>query len=200
MIDTIENSNCELKAFHVTEENIIEIDKLIPKDLLTVKGTTLVHQVVWTKSDKDNLGFRFLSCIDCMSITKCLHYGLSNSTMVNYPEDALEEDLNMEISDLDNLYKTNNCIVVIYNKKWYPGIILNIGENKKISVKFINRNAKKFIWPSKDDIQEVVPEQILCKILTLHEYQNKINRKTEYKISDEEYYEVSKLAKNCLIY
>lgn len=65
----------------VTEQNIIEKEKKIPKNATPFRGTLSVHQVIW-KKDQDYITFMDLSCFSCEAGEICRH-GFHSGFMKN---------------------------------------------------------------------------------------------------------------------
>ena len=153
--DVIKNDNCKAKSFLISEIDVENIDKIIPLDLKAVKDTTLVHQVVWVDSKKESLSFRYLSCYECKieNGENCIHHSLKNSKITYEPQKE---------STIKN-YSEGDWIVVMYDKIWYPGIVLKI-ESQLIKTKFLEYKDNFFKLPLVDGVQEVYATQILCQI------------------------------------
>ena len=168
--------NCKIRVFLVLQKEFEKMDELLPKNLLPVSKTKLVHQVIWVNSNKHGLCFRYLSCTDCLSTHICNHYSLDST--INYS--------NTQISFLNNInsngnYLKDTWVVVIYDKKWYPGVIIEIEGNILIT-KFLARNGKNFSWPQVDDVQKVFPNQVLCQTEAPLKYNGKKKQKTAANI------------------
>ena len=206
MDDLSKENNIKTKTFVVTEEEIKSYDCLIPEKLKAVCQTKLIHQVIYKD---DDLSFRYLTCTDCPG--KCVHYGLKNSKLVvtdalvpeNHEENVTDSsECSEDVPDLSSLecYEEGEWIVVVYDGKWFPGIIesINLARNV-LKTKFLSREGKKMTWPLIPDIQEVVPTQVLCKIEPPHVISN-TKTKTVLSVSPKEYKFINEAFKNCKIY
>lgn len=71
---TILKENCQgITVLTVNEEDIHNVDLIIPETIKTFKGTSKIHQVRWTKNSTV-LQARRLTCLKCHS--SCSHFGL----------------------------------------------------------------------------------------------------------------------------
>ncbi|KAF2878725.1 hypothetical protein ILUMI_27441 [Ignelater luminosus] len=106
------NKNIRKIKIHAIDTTIIsEIDKILPEDLATFKGTMKIHEVAWTNEKPSILQTRELSCLQCSPGESCLHYGLVGSEFGSFRSDIssikgvalqlLENELNISTeSDL----------------------------------------------------------------------------------------------------
>ncbi|KAH3790372.1 hypothetical protein DPMN_168571 [Dreissena polymorpha] len=63
-----------------------------------------------------------------------------------------------------SLVKTGNYVIVAYQDQWYLGYVVKIDTDQKIlKVKFMTPCHQKglFMWPMRDDIQNVKPDFLL---------------------------------------
>lgn len=198
MHDYINKSSSSIKCYTVTAEQISEMRKIVPEDLKVVKDTTKVHQVVWGRLNANELFFRYLTCPDCALTNSCEHYSLSKSKVTwSFAENVVDDSFSNAIEEAAITFEENEWISVIYDKLWYPGLIKSI-KNDQITVTFLKRGNKSYEWPVPEDIQVVVPAQILCKI----DEPRKItkNKKQRYLISDYQIKSLDELTMNCKIY
>ncbi|KAF5302422.1 hypothetical protein FQR65_LT08510 [Abscondita terminalis] len=56
--------------------------------------------------------------------------------------------------------KLENYYAVFYDDSWYIGRVIEILDKSTSKVKFLKENLRQFIWPKRDDIQEVRNEYI----------------------------------------
>ena len=50
IVNLLNNSNYRINTFLITEDNIKNIETLVPEKLESIKGTIKVHQIVWCSS------------------------------------------------------------------------------------------------------------------------------------------------------
>ncbi|CAH0398775.1 unnamed protein product [Chilo suppressalis] len=93
----------------VTEQNIIEKEKKIPKNATPFRGTLSVHQVLW-KKDQDYITFRNLSCFSCEPGEICRH-GLHSGFMKN--RGKITDNLQQSKDFVAALVRTKKCSSVI---------------------------------------------------------------------------------------
>lgn len=75
----------------VTGENIKNY--IFPDSLKTFKGTTNVHQVIWSKADPKYLKFRSLSCYNCLFDSICNTLDKTESNRYKFKDDDLDHNL-----------------------------------------------------------------------------------------------------------
>lgn len=63
----------------VYEREIMEIDRVLPKNLKTFKGTMKKHQWTWNRSVPGRILFNELSCYTCKPSEKCTHFHMGES-------------------------------------------------------------------------------------------------------------------------
>lgn len=102
-------TNSQVSTFLVTESEIELIEKSVPNDLTTIKGTKNVYQVAWTSDQNSKLNFRYLSCIRCSSNEKCQHYDMP-STSIDYDKSTTKASKSR---------KKTNCKIKVYCKSVY---------------------------------------------------------------------------------
>lgn len=107
----------------IEEEQITEIDELVPAEIQTFTGTMKVHQITWTKEHPHTIYFNSVSCYDCAAGTKCSHYNLAGSPMVRQEVAANNDD---SPDDPDPIsppvsVKKGDWVAVQYGSHWYPG-------------------------------------------------------------------------------
>lgn len=112
----------------------------------------------------------------------------------NFEELQPQREKQFEISD----FRVNDWVVVIFNKKWYPGYIQKISKNKLI-VQFADRKGTKIFWPSEIDRQTWYCSQILCKINHLTEFKNE-KGESILRMDQTQFKYVDNCVKNCIIY
>jgi len=54
-------------------------------------------------------------------------------------------------------------VAVIYDENWFPGIVEEVVADR-LTVNFMSRSSKRFVWPDVQDRQTVLENGILCKI------------------------------------
>ncbi|CAH1119454.1 unnamed protein product [Phaedon cochleariae] len=88
----------------VSEEQIDNLNQIVPNNLKPFKGTMQVHQLCWSIENPNCLRLRRLSCPDCSFQMNCEHYELGQFTIPNLHRTFSEElnDTNMYSSDLAN--------------------------------------------------------------------------------------------------
>lgn len=137
-----------------------------------------------------------MSCSHCISTDSCIHYGLFNST-VDY---SIIDHSEKQETAITNSYIKDDWIVVIYENIWYPGYVMETKNNTLIT-KFMARKNNIFTWPKHDDIQTVLPTQVLCKIdAPLKCDQNKLKQKLAFKFAETVYKDLNNAAATCKIY
>ena len=92
------------------------------------------------------------------------------------PEVYAHEDKNAEE------HAVNDWIVVIFDNKWYPGVIMEVN-NEFLVTKFTTGNKKVWSWPKNPDMQNILPVQVLCKIST----PKPGTKKDTFTLSNQEY-------------
>ena len=84
IVNLLTNSNCRINIFLVMEDNIKNIETLVPKKLESIKGTVKVHQIVWCSSHPlTSLSFRHLSCTLCYLKVNCDHFTIVSNNNNN---------------------------------------------------------------------------------------------------------------------
>lgn len=71
------SANCQkVKIIAVNQDNIEQIDKEVPDNMDTFKGTLKVHHLTWSESKENILQARSLTCLNCLPHNKCQHYNV----------------------------------------------------------------------------------------------------------------------------
>jgi len=104
------------------------------------------------KAKKEKLRYQLLYCKNMLDLSLTSSYSMQQTVL------QLKQNL-IETLKLDTIreIETGTWIVASYEDNWYPGEVQDSLLNKFI-VKFMSRknnSASTFIWPRKDDIQEV---------------------------------------------
>lgn len=154
--NSIENET-KTNIFVVEEKDVKSIQNLLTKSIKTVPETSKAHQVIWNKLNKNKLFFWYASCTECLSKTECTHFSLKHTQ--TYP--LLQCNKNIEIESgnrnndtltltrtLNNNYQVGEWIVVVYEKIWYPGVIIELKDNILVT-NFMSKYGKTFSWPKK---------------------------------------------------
>lgn len=169
MLKVIKLKSSTIEVFIVTEQQITENEKKIPKGIPTIAQTLKIHQVLWSKRRANELSCRYLSCSDCIEIFECMHYHIAS---VNYAKKSKTTDNDSETTNLETNFKSVNTfevgewIVVIYDDDWFPGLIKAI-EDGTLITEFLSRDKAGFCFaqpPHAEDAQKIIPQQVLCKI------------------------------------
>ena len=134
------------------------------------------------------MGFREVSCNICSCQDLCSHYkvnkGFKSYIGIGDSLDSIEIERYRDILNSVN-YDVGDCIIVIIEGKWYPGIIKSISKKGIITTTFYQREDKSISWPKKQDIQKVCKANVLCQIQNFK--QTIMNKKETQVISDEHY-------------
>lgn len=195
------NPDFLIKMFKVEKEDVERIESIIPEDLGPIKKILSAYQVTWSETKPTQLNLKFLTCAEChSSMTCCEHHDIYNyKYIVENDKDETRNKKNKTPckKSLPNAkeesYKTGDWIIVRYDNQWYPGRIEKIKKNILLT-KFLDRSDNDFFWPAKEDIQNVLTQQVLCKI-------NPPNEKNQrYYLDEDEFDEVNELSENCPIY
>lgn len=73
LVDAVKGLKVELH--HIEENDIIQVDKKIPKGLTAIPGTMKLKQLAWNKANT-TVALRELSCFDCRNIQHCSHHSM----------------------------------------------------------------------------------------------------------------------------
>lgn len=221
VVDVLLQKSTKIKVFVIEADDVKNIEILMPPDLTPIPETKQVFQVFYTNNQKERLYFRSFSCPDCLSVPVCGHYDMKKS-LVDYAKKDIEinnsktkknvknkSNLQRKVGNKSNcdsnvkndihnikLYSIGEWVVVIYDKKWFPGEITEV-DNDILIISFMSRQGKKFSWPQIKDIQRVHPTQVLCKISSPLKHTGKAVNK--YYLDEKEYQNVNEIAKNCKI-
>ena len=129
-----------------------------------------------------------MSCYEC-NPENCIHYNLESSKILyKQPNESKPKD-----------YKEGDWIVVIYNKIWYPGVIIQI-EKDNLITKFLEYRDNYFQSPYVDDIQTVFKTQVLCEIEAPVTANKKKYKTKTYQFSEQTMKFVNAATKSCKIY
>ena len=73
------------------------------------------------------------------------------------------EEAKLSVTDIVNMHQ-GEYIIVAYHDRRYPGCIENIKE-ERLTVRFMTpcRQAGLFVWLTRDDIQDDLPEFVIEK-------------------------------------
>lgn len=138
----------------VTPKDVLDMEKKIPKDLETFKGTMKVHHYSWTKEKNMEVYFSSVSCMECSCGTQCIHFGLPGSPWkiksacmleAERTEDPMEnsdspprvEQRQAALSRPKNI-TTNSWVAVMYQGIWYPGKVKKIIKMLKTPIKILS--------------------------------------------------------------
>lgn len=72
-----------IKIMDVDNSKIDKLERSIPTDLSTLKGTMRVHEITWKKSDKYILQAKSLSCLTCQLSVSCPHFHVGTVNLEN---------------------------------------------------------------------------------------------------------------------
>lgn len=186
-------SDSKIEIFAVTSEQISNIEKLIPDNLVKVPGTQKIHQVTWIKKFPFELGLKTLSC-SCSPSLRCNHYKLRPNGFINFSnffnynqpsksrnqiveniEDnctnvnskKYEEDAMKTDGEYHLNIEKNDWVAVLFEDSWYPGIVKDLKKGKRsneLVVSFMKKTKGLFSWPVKEDVQTILSDEIICKI------------------------------------
>lgn len=198
--ECVENKT-KTNIFVVQETDVKEIQNSIPP-LKTVPETSKTHQVIWSKLNPDQLFFRYASCTECLLKTKCTHFSLKH--VQTYPSfvsssNSIEIGTGIETDyfmTLENSYEIGDWVVVIYDKIWYPGIIIAL-KNDMLVTNFMSKSGITFKWPKKKDVQNVLKSQVLLKIKEPTDIDGK---KKKFQFTETDFNMINDAADNCVIY
>lgn len=73
-ISILKQNSSGIEILDIDDKKMYYLDSILPEQLKTFKGTMQVHQVTWSKSKKNILQARRLSCLDCKSDESCKHF------------------------------------------------------------------------------------------------------------------------------
>lgn len=98
---------------------------------------------------------------------------------------------------LSDIVPGSTYIAVIYDDVWWPGLVHGVNqETNKIAISFMcQKSRNRFMWPSKEQVAELPPCEILCVlefILSL------VNQRGLYTFPQDETDRVNKLMKTVL--
>lgn len=65
IVNLIEN-NSKIRMFLILDNDIDKIDLLLDKNIVTVKNTTKIFQIIWTQEEKEKIFLNSLSCSYCI--------------------------------------------------------------------------------------------------------------------------------------
>lgn len=95
-----------VEIYTVSDKDILDVDDLLPKNLVPFKGTMKTHQAVWCQEDPAKVYFRHLTCLQC-KVGMCTHFSIGSWSGV--PPKEKESSLQ------------GQWVAVIYDNNWYPG-------------------------------------------------------------------------------
>ncbi|XP_041718718.2 uncharacterized protein LOC121550503 [Coregonus clupeaformis] len=161
------NQPSTVKLMYITEGEIEEMDSLLPDDLLTIKGTMQIHQIVSTRPEE--ISWRVLSCFcadphpcQCFGLKKVNILGAQNmETALGSPSSSTLTSTSQPIIDLHEGLIGSWC-VVRYDGDPYPGIIQDVDPEGCALVRTMSHIGKnKFFWPMRDDVIWYRPEDVI---------------------------------------
>ncbi|XP_045063797.1 uncharacterized protein LOC123481960 [Coregonus clupeaformis] len=161
------NQPSTVKLMYITEGEIEEMDSLLPDDLLTIKGTMQIHQIVSTRLEE--ISWRVLSCFcadphpcQCFGLKKVNILGAQNmETALGSPSSSTLTSTSQPIIDLHEGLIGSWC-VVRYDGDPYPGIIQDVDPEGCALVRTMSHIGKnKFFWPMRDDVIWYRPEDVI---------------------------------------
>lgn len=210
--DIMEKKETKILVSKVDLEEIIDFDNLLPVDSLpSIPETMKVSQIVWTKSEENKLSSRYLLCNTCNLNQTCVHFDMPRSA-VSYDNFQKQTSAIIDIGPLtDKIEFVNTCnslqksdfqignwVVVIFEGKWYPGVVRKLMK-KNLLIHFTDRNARKFWWPLQVDEQKLFYSQILCIIEPLKEIRD-YKGDSFLTMDDDQYDYVNCCAETVVIY
>lgn len=212
IIEALKKKQTRIDVFKINLDDIEVVDKIVSdKQLTTVPQTMKISQVVWVKSKKNELTFRYLSCNVCGLDETCKHFDMPKSK-ISYEKFMNELDANLDltptncdeeqlISSLQPLkvsdFDVGDWVVVIFfGGKWYPGVIKE-RSSRKLLVQFTERELKTIWWPVEVYQQRLFSNQILRKIKPLTEIKN-AQGELFLSMDDQEYDFIESYAANCV--
>lgn len=113
----IENEQLNIIVEKVEEEDIVAKSNSIPKSLKPFKGTLLVHQVLWDKSNKTRITLRKMSCTECSFLDICMHGKHLAYYVINPPQ--LQKVRILSDITLKNLNNQGNILCKPSTSKTY---------------------------------------------------------------------------------
>ncbi|XP_041713164.2 uncharacterized protein LOC121546167 [Coregonus clupeaformis] len=142
------NQQSTVKLMYITEGEIEEMDSLLPDDLLTIKGTMQIHQIVSTRPEE--ISWRVLSCFcadphpcQCFGLKKVNILGAQNmETALGSPSSSTLTSTSQPIIDLHEGLIGSWC-VVRYDGDPYPGIIQDVDPEGCALVRTMSHIGKK---------------------------------------------------------
>ena len=137
----------------------------------------------WQKHSFKNTKASEKSSQDCLPTTEMEPESIEN-------EKAKSSEHLLEINE----YATGEFIAALYEDEVYIGKIIDIDE-KSIQVTFMDKGSKIkdcLRWPTREDIMEIEPETILCKV---HEPVRNGKQERFFKITDEDRNKIAEVLK-----
>ncbi|XP_063044641.1 uncharacterized protein LOC134438864 [Engraulis encrasicolus] len=151
------NQPSSIKLMYVSEEEVQEMDGVLPDRLETIKGTMAIHQIVSTEPGE--IAWRVLSCF-CQEPNTCQCYGLKKVQM-SLPSSGPSTSGSQPIPNVHTGLVGRWCIVK-YDGDPYPGIVIDVGSDSCLLVKTMSRvGINRFFWPMRDDVIWYRPEDLI---------------------------------------
>ncbi|CAH0545902.1 unnamed protein product [Brassicogethes aeneus] len=188
-------------GLNLDAEELTSIEKKLPNDLVTFKGTIQCHEVTFS----DNyllLNLRKLTCLNCAPSDVCEHYPLGSYPLQSHSsakrkikyadvysdedsekQDPVEElESYAEILSLQNVKEHDFVVVKFLGKKTtqhFVGVVQECNQYNYL-VKFFRKmsGSKKFVLPRKEDISLIKKNDVVCVLP-----QPLINKRKQYSFS-----------------
>ncbi|KAK9977123.1 hypothetical protein ABG768_018944 [Culter alburnus] len=167
LYEKLRDQPSSVQLMYVTEEEIERMDSVLPEDLITIKGTMQIHQIVSTRPG--DISWRVLSCF-CSEPQICQCFGLQHveqpgAQRAQRPESALGPPIpTLKSQDITLLHEglIGSWCVVRYDGNPYTGLIQDVNSENGALVKTMSRIGKnRWYWPMNDDIIWYQPEDVL---------------------------------------
>lgn len=100
VLSVMAKSDCMIKMFEVTLNDIEEMDAILPKNLVAINKTMNILQINWTNKENHLLYPSNLFCKDCLYSPPCLHFSLNSKGVSVIPVN------NNSLTENKKTYKT----------------------------------------------------------------------------------------------
>ncbi|XP_062572779.1 uncharacterized protein LOC134234748 [Saccostrea cucullata] len=177
LILALESKGTSVKLVKITEEQVKEIESVLPTTLKPITRTMQIHQII--VPSRGTILHRPLSCFCARpAICQCFkpetfsfptqrEAAHSSSSILQTCEEVAVNTTASTVSKLRHIVEVDeslvsNYCVVKYDGKAYPGLILSVDEEEEIEVKTMHRVGRnRFFWPMMDDVLWYQKENII---------------------------------------